>query len=110
MLAATLTHINTSAPWLIPLWGAVFGAVFGSFISCARTRIPAGQSLRYPPSQCDNCQRRLTFVDLIPIFSHLFLGGKCRTCGAQIGAISLIIEVLCAGLGASVLFCITRLL
>lgn len=94
-------------PWMIPLWGVMFGAVFGSFINCLRVRIPAKQSLRHPPSQCDACHRTLTFLDLVPIVSYVMLRGRCRSCGTYIGPLTLLVELVCAALGGALFFCIT---
>ena len=38
----------------------------------------------YPPSGCDVCQHRLSVLDLFPVFSYLFLRGRCRYCQAKI--------------------------
>ena len=38
----------------------------------------------YPPSGCDACQHRLSWLDLFPVFSYLFLRGRCRYCQAKI--------------------------
>jgi len=46
--------------------------------------LPAGRSLVHPPSYCDTCQQRLSARDLIPVFSYLWLRGRCRYCQARI--------------------------
>lgn len=58
----------------------IYGIVFGSFYNVVGLRVPKKESIVSPPSHCTSCDRRLTFVDLIPVFSYLFLGGKCRGC------------------------------
>jgi leader peptidase (prepilin peptidase)/N-methyltransferase len=47
-------------------------------------RLPSGGSLLRPPSHCPECQRRLSARELIPVFSYLWLRGRCRTCGTRI--------------------------
>ena len=37
-----------------------------------------------PPSYCDHCKHKLGFWDLIPVFSFVFLRGRCRYCGKKI--------------------------
>ncbi len=59
-------------------------------------RIPRDESIAFPPSRCPNCGRKLTFWDLIPIFSFLFLKGKCRYCGEKINLRYPIVEILSA--------------
>jgi leader peptidase (prepilin peptidase)/N-methyltransferase len=85
------------------MFGVVFsgllGLLVGSFLNVVIDRVPAGQSLVEPPSHCPSCNRRLTVRDLVPVFSYLWLRGKCRTCGAPIPQRLMWVE-----LGAGVLF------
>ena len=62
----------------------ILGAAIGSFLNVVIDRLPAGKSLMYPPSGCDACQHRLSWLDLFPVFSYLFLRGRCRYCQAKI--------------------------
>lgn len=48
----------------------------------------------YPPSQCDACQHRIPRKDLIPVFSYLWLRGRCRYCQARIPRRVLLVEIL----------------
>lgn len=76
------------------VFAVLFGLVFGSFFNVVGLRIPMNESIVAPPSHCTNCNRRLTAIDLVPVFSYLFLGGKCRTCGVKISPIYLLTELL----------------
>ena len=58
----------------------VFGTIFGSFYNVVGDRVADGKSIIYPPSHCPKCKHRLTPSELIPIFSYLFQGGKCKSC------------------------------
>ncbi len=71
----------------------LFGLAVGSFLNLNIDRIPRGQSIVSPPSQCDQCQRRLTLLDLVPLLSYLWLRGKCRHCGAPIPLRNFLVEV-----------------
>jgi leader peptidase (prepilin peptidase)/N-methyltransferase len=51
-------------------------------------------SIISPPSHCTSCGKRLKPIDLIPVFSWLFLKGKCRYCGSKISVRYLLIELL----------------
>ncbi|SER85555.1 A24 family peptidase [Psychrobacillus sp. OK032] len=62
----------------------IYGIVFGSFFNVVGLRVPKGESIVKPPSHCTVCDRNLTAVDLVPVFSYLFLKGKCRGCGTKI--------------------------
>ncbi|MFS0575365.1 prepilin peptidase [Sporosarcina sp. 179-K 3D1 HS] len=72
------------------LWTSLFfvyGLVFGSFFNVVGLRVPKKQSIASPPSHCTACDRRLGMLDLVPVFSYLYLRGKCRGCGTKISAI-----------------------
>lgn len=94
-VAEAVITIARHWPWFWPVVGGVLGAVVGSFLNCARWRVPRKISLRHPPSMCPSCKTRLGVPDLIPILSYLALRGRCRHCGAGIGSTSLWLEVTC---------------
>jgi leader peptidase (prepilin peptidase)/N-methyltransferase len=75
----------------------LLGLIIGSFLNVVIDRIPLRKSVVSPSSHCDSCGVRLTVLDLIPVFSYLFLGGHCRYCGAKIPWRVLVVE-LCTGL------------
>lgn len=79
----------------------VFGAIFGSFITCQADRIAVGESWVKGRSHCDACGHVLTAGDLVPIFSYLFHHGKCRYCGAKLSVKYPLTELLmaCAFMG-----------
>jgi leader peptidase (prepilin peptidase)/N-methyltransferase len=62
----------------------LLGMIIASFLNVCIDRLPAHQSLVFPPSHCTACNRRLAVKDLIPIFSYLWLRGRCRYCGTAI--------------------------
>lgn len=65
----------------------IYGIVFGSFFNVVGLRVPKKESIVSPPSHCTTCDRNLTTLDLIPVFSYLFLKGKCRGCHSKISPI-----------------------
>lgn len=70
----------------------LLGAIVGSFLNALLFRFNTGRSiiwarstsLRASRSQCMHCGHMLESVDLVPIFSFLFLRGRCRFCKARI--------------------------
>ena len=58
----------------------VFGAMIGSFLNVVIYRIPNDESIVFPSSKCQSCQTPLKWYHNIPIFSWLFLAGKCAFC------------------------------
>jgi leader peptidase (prepilin peptidase)/N-methyltransferase len=68
--------------WMI---GLLVGAAIGSFLNVVIYRMPRDMSLGNPKhSFCPNCNHQLGMVDLVPLFSWLIQGGKCRYCAAKI--------------------------
>jgi len=56
------------------------GIMIGSFLNVVIYRIPNNESIAFPASKCQSCQTPLKWYHNIPIFSWLFLGGKCAFC------------------------------
>jgi leader peptidase (prepilin peptidase)/N-methyltransferase len=77
----------------------LLGMVVASFLNVCCDRLPVGKSIVYPPSHCPACRRRLRAKDLIPVFSYLWLRGRCRYCQAPIPRRLLWVEI-----GTGVLF------
>ena len=89
--------MNTTT--LLTLYWILAGAAVGSFLNVAADRLVAGDSLLQPPSRCPGCGKRLQPLEMVPILSYLALRGRCRTCGAQIGLRTLLVET-----GSALLF------
>ena len=72
----------------------LFGITVGSFLNVCIYRLPAGESLTKKNSHCMTCGAYIKWYDLVPVFSWLFLRGKCRACGAKISARYILVESL----------------
>ena len=70
----------------------IIGTIFGSFYNVVGYRIPKGESIVFPPSHCTKCNHKLGPLELIPIFSYMFLGGKCKNCKDKISCFYPIFE------------------
>lgn len=70
------------------------GLVIGSFLNVCIYRIPEGRTVVKGHSMCMSCGHTLGPLDLVPLFSWLFLRGKCRYCKAPIASRYAIIEGL----------------
>jgi len=62
----------------------LLGMAVASFINVCIDRLPNNESLLFPASHCASCHHRLAVKDLIPVFSYLWLRGRCRYCQARI--------------------------
>ena len=69
---------------LLVLVFTLLGLFVGSFLNVCIDRLPRGQSIINPPSHCSACNRKLGIFDLVPLFSYLWLRGRCRYCRAPI--------------------------
>ncbi|MBQ2800950.1 MAG: prepilin peptidase [Lachnospiraceae bacterium] len=74
----------TSQVILIYMIIFIYGIVIGSFLNVCIYRIPKGENIAKVRSHCMDCGYQLKWYDLIPIFSCLCLGGKCRKCKTHI--------------------------
>jgi leader peptidase (prepilin peptidase) / N-methyltransferase len=83
---------------IITIYIAVFGLVIGCFLNVCIYRIPTKQSIMRPPSHCTSCDTRLRPLDLVPVFSYIFLRGKCRYCGGRVSARYPLVEGLTAAM------------
>jgi leader peptidase (prepilin peptidase)/N-methyltransferase len=103
-------------PELLVPGALLLGLVIGSFLNVVIHRLPimlerewAAQcaelrgepapteetfSLVTPRSRCPHCGRQIGALENIPLASYLFLGGRCRGCGAAISLRYPIVEAL----------------
>jgi len=76
------------------LFAFLFGTAIGSFLNVLIYRIPIGISIIKPGSFCPKCNKPIKWYENIPIFSFIFLNGKCSKCKESISIHYLIVEVL----------------
>lgn len=62
----------------------IVGLFFGSFYNVVAERLSNNESIIFPGSHCVNCQHKLSWYELIPVFSYIALGGKCKKCKKHI--------------------------
>ena len=73
----------------------IMGLIFGSFYNVVAYRLSNNISLINPVrSMCPNCKKELGILELIPIFSYVFLKGKCAGCSEKISLFYPFIELL----------------
>ena len=79
---------------LLGLIRFLLGAALFSFMNVVAWRLPRGMDPLKGRSVCPQCGHTLGAPDLVPVFSWLFLRGRCRHCGAHIPARYLLVELL----------------
>lgn len=104
---------------LMPVYILIFtfGIVIGSFLNVCIYRIPMHETVVTERSHCMRCGYQLSWYDMIPVFSWLFLGGKCRKCKEPIspqypiveatnGVLYLLIFAVCGFELESIIYCL----
>lgn len=83
-------------PELIPIYIVIFlfGIVIGSFLNVCIFRIPEHETVVTERSHCMKCGYQLSWYDMVPVFSWLFLRGRCRKCKEPISPQYPIIEAV----------------
>lgn len=71
----------------------IIGTLFGSFSTLAVYRLPLHKDITHERSFCPKCNHKLSFWDMLPILSYIFLGGKCRYCKEKIRIRYLLLEI-----------------
>ena len=66
------------------MWAGLCGLVLGSFYNVVIYRYQTGISIIRPRSHCPHCKITLQTADMVPVFSYIFLRGRCRYCEAKI--------------------------
>ena len=83
--------------WVVVAASTFVGAMVGSFLNVCIHRLPRGMSVGSPArSFCPACNRTIPWFENIPVFSWLFLRGKCSGCGASIPIRYVGVEILTA--------------
>ena len=72
----------------------LIGISIGSFLNVCIYRIPKKEDIVFERSHCMSCGNVLKWYELIPLFSFLVQGGKCRNCKTKLSAQYPLIELL----------------
>jgi leader peptidase (prepilin peptidase)/N-methyltransferase len=83
----------------------MFGMCIGSFLNVCIYRLPSSMSIINPSrSFCPQCNSAISFYDNIPVFSYLWLKGRCRQCNAPISLRYPLVELMTGILAIAILF------
>ena len=86
------------ASWTISFFILMVGCCVGSFLNVCIYRVPRNLSIVSPRSFCPRCKTPVRAFDNIPLFSYLFLKGRCRTCREKISWRYPLVEALTGGI------------
>lgn len=56
--------------------------------------MPRNESIVYKRSHCESCKKTLSWYDLIPFLSFIFLKGRCRYCNVSLSLQYPVVELL----------------
>lgn len=76
----------------------LLGLAMGSFVGALVWRLHTKRNFVNERSECEACHHKLAAIDLIPVLSWAFLGGKCRYCKASISWTNPALEIAMAAL------------
>lgn len=79
------------------MWGlflGLLGAIAGSFAGAIVWRLHKKKNFLNDRSECEHCHKKLQWFELVPVFSFVFLRGRCRKCSKAIGWDKLWIELI----------------
>lgn len=71
----------------------LLGMILGSFYNVVGYRLCKNESIIKPGSHCPKCNHKLSFLELIPVFSYVFLKGRCKACKEKISLFYPLIEL-----------------
>lgn len=74
----------------------ILGSIIGSFLNVCICRLPKKESVVTGRSHCTCCGHPLSFFEMVPILSYLFLGGRCKKCKSHISLQYPFVEALTA--------------
>lgn len=81
---------------LISVYLGIIGLSLGSFANAAVWRLKNKKDIVKDRSECVHCHHKLSWLDLVPVFSWLFLQGKCRYCKKKIALQYPLVEIAVA--------------
>ena len=76
------------------IWSFVVGCCIGSFLNVVALRLQKEENFIRGHSHCTKCLHELSWKDLIPVLSWMWLRGKCRYCGRNISPRYWVVEVI----------------
>lgn len=74
----------------------IFGSMIGSFLNALSYRLPIKKSIANGRSKCPGCDKVIKWYYNIPIFSYIYLRGKCSRCDFKIPKSYFAVEVVMA--------------
>ena len=71
----------------------MIGTVSFSFVNVIAYRFPKQKKILKEHFKCDSCEMQLKPYETIPVFSYIFLKGRCRYCGEKLSVRDFVNEI-----------------
>ena len=71
----------------------MIGTVSFSFVNFIAYRFPKQKKILKEHFKCDSCEMQLKPYETIPVFSYIFLKGRCRYCGEKLSVRDFVNEI-----------------
>ena len=91
---ADFLYIGRNALVILFVMLFLLGITIGSFLNVLIFRIPLKEDIAVERSHCMHCGHVLSWYELVPLFSWIIQGGKCRACKAKISVQYPVVEAL----------------
>ncbi len=89
-----MPYTNTAFTIYFAAVSFLLGTCIGSFLNVVIYRLPRNINMAKGRSYCPNCEHTLAARDLVPLFSFIFLRGKCRYCSIKISKQYFVVELI----------------
>jgi leader peptidase (prepilin peptidase)/N-methyltransferase len=87
---------------VVAIGAGVVGLAIGSFLNVVIHRVPRGESVVAPRSQCPHCQTPIAPRHNVPVLSWVLLRGRCAHCRGPISVRYPLVELVTAALFAGI--------
>jgi prepilin signal peptidase PulO-like enzyme (type II secretory pathway) len=74
----------------------IVGLLLGSFLNVLIIRTHTDEPWWQGRSKCPECHKELSWKELIPVFSYIYLKGRCKNCRNKISIQYPLVELACA--------------
>ncbi len=90
-----MNNVALLPTWYLAIYAFLVGLCIGSFLNVAILRGLVGDDVVLKRSHCPKCKNNLKWYMNIPLFSYIFLRGKCAFCKEKISFQYPLVEFIC---------------
>lgn len=91
-----MSNLQLLPTWFVASYMFFIGLCIGSFLNVVILRGLSGEDIVFARSKCPKCNNHIKWYMNIPVFSYIFLRGKCAFCKEKISIQYPLVELICA--------------